>query len=233
MSSILKALRKLEEEKRGGKLQAPDLRVDQGQSTTARKSLLPLIVGVVLGALIVGPIFFWPIGTPQKPDVVRSDPSKTASPVTVPPAASQPVVTDPPPAPETVRKVQVTSVFDKPEAPVAPRVAKPVLPADSEPVVSKGDHVIPAPAVIAEPVSPVKVAVRQEVPPEPEALPDGINLLVSEIFYQDAVNSMAVVNDLPVMVGSHVDSAVVKEISADQVLFEIDGKVFTVPVSQP
>jgi len=227
MSSILKALRKLEEEKRGGKLEAPDLRVDQGQSTTARKSLLSLVVGVVLGALIVGLIFFWPIGTPQKPDVVRSDPSKTASPVTVPPAASQPVVTDPPPAPETVRKVQVTSVLDKPEAPVAPRVAKPVLPADSEPVVSKVDH------VIAEPVSPVKVAVRQEVPPEPEALPDGINLLVSEIFYQDAVNSMAVVNDLPVMVGSHVDSAVVKEISADQVLFEIDGKVFTVPVSQP
>jgi len=28
MSSILKALRKLEEEKRGGKLEAPDLRVD-------------------------------------------------------------------------------------------------------------------------------------------------------------------------------------------------------------
>ena len=72
MSSILKALRKLEEEKRGGKLEAPDLRVDQGQSAAVGKSLLPLIVGVVLGALVVGLIFFWPTGTPQKPDVMQS-----------------------------------------------------------------------------------------------------------------------------------------------------------------
>ena len=233
MSSILKALRKLEEEKRGGKLEAPDLRVDQGQPAAVGKSFLPLIVGVVLGALIVGLFFVWPNGSAQKPDVVRSAPPQAASPVTAPPAASQPVVTDPPPAPEAAKNVQVSSALDKPEAPVAAKVAKPVLPADTEPVVSKVERMVPAPAVTAEPVSPPKIAVKQEVRPEPEALPDGINLVVSEIFYQDAVNSMAVVNDLPVMVGSHVDSAVVTEISADQVLFEIDGKVFTVPVSRP
>ena len=44
---------------------------------------------------------------------------------------------------------------------------------------------------------------------------------------------MAVVNDLPVMVGSHVDAAVVTEIRTDQVLFEIDGKVYSVSAAHP
>ena len=91
----------------------------------------------------------------------------------------------------------------------------------------------PAPADIAKPAAPVEVVVQQELPPETVALPDGIRLNVTEIFYQDAVNSMAVVNDLPVMVGSHVDSAVVTEIRADRVLFEIDGKVYPVSALQP
>jgi hypothetical protein len=64
-------------------------------------------------------------------------------------------------------------------------------------------------------------------------LPAGIRLQVSEIYYQGDLNSMAVVNDLPVMVGSHIDSALVTEIQADRVLFEIDGEVFTVSPPQP
>ena len=225
MSSILKALRKLEEEKRGGKLEAPDLRVDQGQSVAASKSLLPLIVGVVLGALIVGLIFFWPTGTPQKPDVVQSETPTALSPVIEPPVASPQVVTDLPPAPQTAKPLQVTTAPAKPEASVTPVV--------SEPVVSRPVHMTPAPADIAKPAAPVEVVVQQELPPETVALPDGIRLNVTEIFYQDAVNSMAVVNDLPVMVGSHVDAAVVTEIRADRVLFEIDGKVYSVSTPHP
>jgi general secretion pathway protein B len=91
----------------------------------------------------------------------------------------------------------------------------------------------PAPADIAEPVAPVEIVAQQELPVETLALPDGIRLSVTEIFYQDAVNSMAVVNDLPVMVGSHVDAAVVTEILTDRVLFEIDGKVYSVSVPHP
>jgi len=225
MSSILKALRKLEEEKRGGKLEAPDLRVDQGQSTTVRKSLLPLVVGVVLGALIVGLIFFWPTVTPQKPDIVQSVNPTALSPVIEPPVASPEVVTDPPPAPQPAKPLQATTTLAKPEASVAPVV--------SEPVVSRPVRMTPAPADIAEPVAPVEVVAQQELPEETVALPDGIRLSVTEIFYQDAVNSMAVVNDLPVMVGSHVDAAVVTEIRTDRVLFEIDGKVYSVSAPHP
>jgi len=225
MSSILKALRKLEEEKRGGKLEAPDLRVDQGQPAAVGKSLLPLIVGVVLGALVVSLVFFWPAGTPQKTDVIQSVTPTVPSPVVEPPVDLPQVVTDPPPAPQTAKTPQVPTAPAKPEASVAPVV--------SEPVVSRPVRMSPAPADIANPAAPVEVVVQQELPPETVALPDGIRLNVTEIFYQDAVNSMAVVNDLPVMVGSHVDSAVVTEIRADRVLFEIDGKVYPVSALQP
>ena len=171
MSSILKALRKLEEEKRGGKLEAPDLRVDQGQSTTVRKSLLPLVVGVVLGALIVGLIFFWPTVTPQKPDIVQSVNPTALSPIIEPPVASPEVATDPPPAPQTAKPLQATTTLAKPEASVAPVV--------SEPVVSRPVRMTPAPADIAEPVAPVEVVAQQELPQETEALPDGIRLNVT------------------------------------------------------
>jgi hypothetical protein len=91
----------------------------------------------------------------------------------------------------------------------------------------------PAPADVAEPAAPVEVVAQQKLPQQTVALPDGIRLNVTEIFYQDAVNSMAVVNDLPVMVGSHVDAAVVTEIRTDRVLFEIDGKVYSVSTPHP
>lgn len=224
MSSILKALRKLEEEKRGGKLEAPDLRFDQGQSTTARKSLLPLLVGIVLGGLIVGLIFFWPTGTSQKPDVVQNMTPTALSPVIEPPVASPEVVTDPPP-PQTAKPLQTTTVLAKPEASVAAVVR--------EPVVSRPVRMSPTPADIAEPAAPVEIVAQQELPKETVALPDGIRLNVTEIFYQDAVNSMAVVNDLPVMVGSYVETAVVTEIRTDRVLFEIDGKLYSVSAPHP
>jgi len=42
---------------------------------------------------------------------------------------------------------------------------------------------------------------------------------------------MAVVNGLPVMEGTMVADAVVEEIRADRVMFLIQGKVVTVPLS--
>ncbi len=57
---------------------------------------------------------------------------------------------------------------------------------------------------------------------------------MSEIFHQkDNANSMAVVNDLPVMLGTYVDSALVKAINKDSVEFEFNGNSFLVPVSEP
>ena len=54
---------------------------------------------------------------------------------------------------------------------------------------------------------------------------------VTEIFYADEKGaSMAVVNDLPVMEGTLVDGAMLKEIHPDHIIFEIEGFQLNVPL---
>lgn len=48
--------------------------------------------------------------------------------------------------------------------------------------------------------------------------------LVSEIVYLADGGSMAVVNDLPVMEGTMVDGALLKQILADRIVLELDGR---------
>ncbi len=59
MSSILKALRKIEEEKRVASHAAPDLRMDHGHSARKGWPFLPLVAGIALGAACVGLFSFW------------------------------------------------------------------------------------------------------------------------------------------------------------------------------
>jgi len=241
VSSILKALRKLEEEKRGGKLEAPDLRVDQGQSAVDGKPFLPLVAGIVFGAVIVGLFFLWPTALTQKQETVQS---ATSAPIAAADSQVRPlpqIVIDKPAVPETAKASQHTAAPPVAETPVATTAKEPPVthamraigPAtviSSEP---RRQAASPVALDIAEPAEPVMIVLKEGAPGEVLALPEGISLVVTEIFYQDAVDSMAVVNDLPVMVGSHVDSAVVTEIHTGRVLFEIDGKVYTVSASQP
>lgn len=65
-------------------------------------------------------------------------------------------------------------------------------------------------------------------------LPDGVSLQLSEIFYEgENTKRMAVINGLPVMIGSRIDSAVIKEIHQDSVLVSIDDKLYSIsPISQ-
>jgi hypothetical protein len=77
-----------------------------------------------------------------------------------------------------------------------------------------------------------KTSIPEALVVKPKVLPEGVLLKVSETFYHDdPANSMAVVNDLPVMIGSFVDSAVVLEIHSDKVVFEIDENTYDVPVT--
>ncbi len=236
MSSILKALRKLEEEKRGGKLETPDLRVDQGQSAPVGKSFLPVVAGIVCGAAMVGLFFLWPAGPARKRDTLQS-----ASPAAaVPLVASPQLATVAPPVPATAEVLQDRAVPAKPETPVTDAVSEPAgMPVMRAPnsvtATSSGPRRestgLVAPDTAA-PVEPAMTVVQNSVPGESMALPESISLVVTEIFYQGGANSMAVVNDLPVMVGSHIDSAVVTAIHVDRVLFEINGKVYPVPAAQ-
>ena len=59
MSSILKALRKIEEEKRVANHAAPDLRMDQGNPGQKPRPYLPLAAGIALGAVCVSLFSLW------------------------------------------------------------------------------------------------------------------------------------------------------------------------------
>jgi general secretion pathway protein B len=198
MSSILKSLRKIEEEKRGAVRAAPDLRVDQGFAPAKSKQLLPLLIGLALGAVIVGLFFLWS------------------------PGSTAPVVKD---QPQTKTNEAVSATKQEPKPSAAGPAERVVAPAKKE---QKPD----VPIVVSIPAktiqTPPAVMVAATAPTVSSELPDGISLLVTEIFFQeDSASSMAVVNDLPVMIGTHVDSAVVTEIRPDRVLFTIDGKTYT------
>lgn len=299
MSSILKALRKLEEEKRGGKLEAPDLRVDQGQSTGKSTPLVPLAAGIVCGAAVVVLLFLVPGGSDRKPEIVQNEPRtavatvaeqtqplpqaaavKPVSPETAAPSQASapapaksealaavaasgkdPAVSEGRSATSAAARSQVQrvpqAVAEKPVIQTtteAPPPASAAVSANSEtpeaviapgnaPGVSEGNSVddsavesqaqIEQPADVVVAARPSGVGVVQTPFPKAAQLPAGIHLQVSEIYYQGDLNSMAVVNDLPVMVGSHIESALVTEIQADRVLFEIDGEVFPVSPPQP
>jgi len=237
MSSILKALRKLEEEKRGGKLAAPDLRVDQGQSTRKRGLLLPTVTGGVLGAVIMGLLFFWvvdqkdPVPTGPADAVVKKTPPEVLRTDTATAVPKQPKGPSTQPGAAFSERAEdvVTSTVAHPTPVPAPQIKSVPIPAAKSPPASKDEQ--PSQSTVKK---GEYRAVRQaaSLPESSQKLPAGVVLAVTEVFYQeDAANSMAVVNDLPVMVGTFVDAAVVSDIRPDHVIFTIDGEKYSVPLA--
>lgn len=268
MSSILKALRKIEEEKRETKQAAPDLRVDQGLSPFKTHPLLLVSAGGVVGAVLVGLFFVW---SPDKPaSVAISQPVPETEQVNIP----RQLRLETPPLEPKARVAGSASSDELPRKIISPdrssrtsvpAVEIPVVILPSEPVAGVKkltDAMVPAPvkeitaaAVVTESVPdqhktrppatmapdssnkiqaprvPAKKAVFPVVSAE---LPEGVSLLVTEIFFHDdSALSMAVVNDLPVMVGTHVDSAVVTGIRPDSVLFSIGDMTYIVSARTP
>jgi hypothetical protein len=236
MSSILKALRKIDEEKRETKQAAPDLRIDQGFAPFKTYPLLLVSAGVVAGAVLVGLFFIW---TSDKPAaVVFSQPVLKTEQVNFPrqslpetsPVVEIPIVTL---QPEPVARIDKLTDAIEP-SPVTKVVAStPVaVHVPDQYKTSKSATSALDPSIMIQPrAAPDKGAVSPVVSAE---LPDGVSLLVTDIFFQDdSANSMAVVNDLPVMVGTHVDSAVVTEIRPDSVLFSIGGVTYTLSATTP
>ena len=199
MSSILKAIRKVEEEKRVTSHAAPDLRSDQGATIHVKKSLGPLLIGMMLGAVCVG-LFLY--ASYEQENVVKAQPK---------PAEEKSVTRPPEPAPA------------KPVVETIPVVTLPPEPVGVSATATPVKKTVPV-------ASPEKVT-APSIPEQPKrsTLPANIKLVVAEIFYQaDPANSMAVVNDLPVMSGTTVGGAIVQEIHPDHVVFRVEGKDFTV-----
>ena len=255
MSSILKALRKIEEEKRLASHAAPDLRMDQGLAETKPRPLLPLIAGVALGSVCVGFFFLWSssdfpeVASPPQPQpeaqvvVVGSNQAEQPvivleekSPVTPLSASPAPAVRE-----KTPEKVVETGKIPEiilPAEPVPAVFTRPEPIKTLEPPIAF-EAQAKTPKVVKEAPKESTTTTRASTKPESLAvkarpLPVGTSIKVTEVFYQDdPANSMAVVNDLPVMIGTFVDSAVVLEIRSDKVVFKIGDDSYDVPVTPP
>ncbi len=265
MSSILKALRKIEENKRVAEYAAPDLAHDQGAVPAKSSALRPLFAGIAIGAVVVGLIFLQPKYTvdlatrqstvkplaiaatetmEQTPSLsIREEGTVVSQPSTNLPSKILPV------APEynsikavDARQVPVAVLPQEKIVVSVARRAETVLAKDvtSSSNSSRKSKIALKPDITRTEKSAPKVKSLPPVAPVVDKptlslqLPAGVDLQLTEIFYQeDSASSMAVVNDLPVMVGSQVDSAVVTAIRPDSVMVKIDDNVYNLTLTRP
>jgi len=224
MSSILKALKKLEEEKARQKGAQVDLvqNILRGEQRPGETSVwrLPVLVLVLLlaggavGVLAVSwlgrsslPLDPEPVASPAA--VQSPTPTETVSVVVLPPAPAPQAGVSAPEPPEVKR----------------PAAADTVVPA-SVPETSRLSRVTETPKA-GQSSDPAPAEEPKPAPATEEVL------VVSGIVYQDDPDGrIAVVNDLPVMQGTPVAGAVVEEILSDRVRFSKDGESFEVQLQQ-
>lgn len=235
MSSILKALKKLEEEQAGRPAASPSGSGGQfvAPPRAGRRPVLLLVVGIGAGLLLAGGLYAL-LGERS-----AFSPATSSSPLVEKPADSSATV------------APATDLAASKAAPAGPERTPPAVtpalnaapqeairrPAVTEPV-KAGRAVAVAPAPVA---GKIKTEVRsgnvEQIQVERREIPApgqqwaASHLTVSEILPDSGGGRMAIVNDLPVMEGTIVEDAVVKEIHPDRVLFVIDGKSVVVPLT--
>jgi general secretion pathway protein B len=215
MSSILKALRKLEEEKsrreEGPIVIARDiLRGSQGRRPRSGGILLLVGVLFLVGAGLVAAVLLWP-GRDQE-RVAAVVPAAGTS--TAPSPQSEATPTLPPPSPEAVPMPAVPVATAQP---LAPAVIRPggVVPGIQASFTEKSLHAVPLKGSGTDP------AVVEGVGPAPDrpdpAAKEGFSL--SGIAFQDDPSArLAIINDLPVMQGTVIEGARVDAILKDRVI---------------
>lgn len=220
MSSILKALKKLEEEKAQRRETPVDIACDILRSPRPHRRSFPTgAVPVVVGGIAVAALAGWLLltwisfGRPRAASSVEPAPSAQARPQH-PPLMN-------------AAAAETRAAADEPEV-VEVRIAEPQAPRVSD----TGGRPLREPAVTTAKAA-AKLPPPMSPPPEPspESAPRFVrpDLTVSGIAFQlDHQARLAVVNDLPVMEGTEIDGATVEEILPDQVRFSFSGRVFEV-----
>lgn len=207
MSSILKALRRLEEERARKSHVAPEIAASLLRSDSRRQKS-PVLIWISVSALITMMIlaaFFW----------------SWRSAATTNPTASLP------PSPATLTN---TSPAERGGEVIIEEVIDQRRPALLPPTTQQNEKVLPPspkmdPGVLTPTVANKTTAVVIEERQSP---------IVSAIAWQDDSSArMAVVDGLPVMTGETVATAKVIEILPDRILFEEAGVRFVVRVQSP
>jgi general secretion pathway protein B len=219
MSSILKALKRLEHEKASRK---PDsFRVDAEilkSGASRRLSSLAAVMAVLVVFICGGSATYFfmkrnPVAAPLQPPAIQRSGGGMDSPVVPEQRAIQPAGQNAPPS-DTGHPATVTKKIDPIPQPVARRVApqfdKPA--AEGSPQTSlPGPQSTPTSST-ALPASPAKPALK-----------------INGIAFQDGgADSLAVVNGTTVSKGSVIEGARVEEIQKDRVRFSRGGDTFDV-----
>jgi len=246
MSTILKALKKLEDEKRAAAPVDLAVRLVAEPSATRRSSQSALLVaaGATGGLLLTVAVicgWFWmrsaePDGIPAQVSApVRSTlPAPAAMPA---PVNEQLASSDKGLVAETLNRPAGNAAEPRSVVSPAPSPAKLTVTAAPQPLPPPPAQIAPAQLAAAAPPlyipPPAEVMVTDRQIPPPGQQWSTPHLAVTDIFPPSAGNGwMAVVNGLPVMEGTIVEDAVVEEIRADRVLFLIQGKVVAVQLSK-
>lgn len=236
MSSILKALKKLEEEQAGRASGSSS--PTGGQLVTPVRTARPmvLVLGGVSAGLLLAILLFVMLGkqseVPVQPVAEPLAEKSNAVPHTPPeaPAAAQPATLSSPVS-ALPGKAPVSSPTSKVASSPGTKAGTPA-PAGKEQI-ERQTMPQALPGIAAKPgqgaVDHVEIK-RREIP-APGLQWSAPHLTVTEILPVSGGERMAIVNDLPVMEGTVVDGAVVSEIQADRVIFTIDGRSVGVPLS--
>jgi general secretion pathway protein B len=215
MSSILKALKRLEEEKAAKYGE----RVDSAGgilrgSVGSRRSHVPLVAGIaVLTAVVAVIVTYAFMGG------FHAKPQSTAVPV-IPQSVPAPVPSLQPPAPAALPERPVLPATSPVRPQARPEAAKPA-PAPVTP---------PAAAVAPEAVQPKPAATDTAFKPAPAPpAPSTPVLKVSAIAWQkEGAGLIAMVNGTSVGAGEKVGGARVEEILPDRVRFSHEGRSFEI-----
>ena len=211
MSSILKALKKIETEKSRREHQTSNIGLDilrEGQRPATRKLRGWWVLSGLILAGLAGGIALWLV--PRNPTLpVISVPNHQSE-----VAAKSPPAEDQLPAPASLKTSASSVPFETPAKPAS---------------VVRRPRLKPAPAPVAS--APPKVSPTQNLVPSKSPLPSpsgaGNGLTLQGIVWQDdAAARMAIINDLPVMKGTRIEDATVEEILADRVKLSRQGIPF-------
>ncbi len=227
MSSILEALKKLEDEKTARLNGAGNIAgkvVKSGRRPRQRPGWL-LPAGMACAAATAAAATYmlmdvYSIGKGPAHPPAPAPLSRPQSVATPPGAPVQPVqtITAPPVAPEPAPDLPHAAIHDK------------IVTSPSSQVVRKKGMVNMTPQrQIKEPVKDEK----HVIPPQPAALPDLPRLKVTGIGWQkDGVDRVAVVNGRAVYEGAVIEGAKVQEIFPDRVRFSFADRTFDVPLGK-
>lgn len=225
MSSILKALRKLEEEKAQGLEGSPDIARNILKIRPRRKSSPWMVAGLVTVLVFASSVAGYILAA-KNVRISLLSPETSRVPVERPPEKVLPS------AKPSVLPAIVPPVLPSSQSRDGGMKPEP-LPSTPNKATAKADPLPPAPAVEKVVRKTAKARPSSLPPPTPvkrkkAADPLPSLTLTGIAFQEEGVGRLAVVNNLPVMEGSVIEGATVMEISSDRVRFDLSGRSFEV-----